>query len=68
LKQLYRLLFRDGLNLRVALAEAQARFTSAPAKVMMNFVANSKRGVCQDVSMLAKVPLTEEENDTDAAG
>jgi UDP-N-acetylglucosamine acyltransferase len=49
LKQLYRLLFRDGQNLRTALASAQARFSSTPAKVMMDFVAASKRGVCSDV-------------------
>jgi UDP-N-acetylglucosamine acyltransferase len=49
LKQLYRLLFREGLNLREALVSAQSRFTSAPAKVMMEFVATSKRGVCSDV-------------------
>ena len=55
LKQLYRLLFREGLNLRAALASAQTKFTSAPAKVMMDFVATSKRGVCQDVSMVGNV-------------
>lgn len=48
LKQLYRLLFRERLKLREALARAQATFTSAPAKVMMDFVAASKRGVCSD--------------------
>jgi UDP-N-acetylglucosamine acyltransferase len=56
LKQLYRLLFREGLNLRMALADAQTRFTSAPAKVLMGFVSASKRGVCQDVSMAGKAP------------
>lgn len=49
LKQLYRLLFREGLNLREALLAAQAKFASAPAQVMMAFVAASKRGVCSDV-------------------
>ncbi|HVM51160.1 MAG TPA: acyl-ACP--UDP-N-acetylglucosamine O-acyltransferase [Candidatus Acidoferrum sp.] len=52
LKQLYRLLFREGLNLRDAVAQARARFASAPAKVMLDFVAASKRGVCSDVSTL----------------
>ena len=49
LKQLYRVLFREGLNLRTALAKAQEQFSSAPAKVMLDFVAASKRGVCSDV-------------------
>jgi UDP-N-acetylglucosamine acyltransferase len=55
LKQLYRLLFREGLNLRAALTAAQTRFTGAPAKVMMDFIATSKRGVCQDVRMAESV-------------
>jgi UDP-N-acetylglucosamine acyltransferase len=49
LKQLYRVLFREGRNLRAALADAQKRFSSAPAKVMLDFLAASKRGVCFDV-------------------
>jgi UDP-N-acetylglucosamine acyltransferase len=49
LKRLYRLLFRSGKNLRAALAEAQPQFSSPPAKVLMEFVATSKRGVCVDV-------------------
>jgi UDP-N-acetylglucosamine acyltransferase len=48
LKELYRALFREGQNLRAAVAEAQKRFTSAPAKVMLDFVAASTRGVCAD--------------------
>ena len=49
LKQLYRALFRNGLNLRAALAAAQSNFSSAPARVMLEFVASAKRGVCSDV-------------------
>jgi UDP-N-acetylglucosamine acyltransferase len=49
LKQVYRLLFREGKNLRAALASAQAKFFSTPARIMMDFVAASKRGVCSDV-------------------
>jgi UDP-N-acetylglucosamine acyltransferase len=49
LKQLYRMLFREGRNLQAALAEARAKFSGAPAKVMLDFVAASKRGVCSDV-------------------
>jgi UDP-N-acetylglucosamine acyltransferase len=48
LKQLYRLLFREGLNRNAALAKAQAEFSSAPAKVMLDFVLASKRGVLSD--------------------
>ena len=49
LKQLYHALFREGRNLRAALATAQETFSSAPAKVMMNFLAAATRGVCFDV-------------------
>jgi UDP-N-acetylglucosamine acyltransferase len=48
LKQLYRLLFRDGQNLRTAVMNARAIFSSVPAKVMLDFLAGSKRGVCRD--------------------
>jgi UDP-N-acetylglucosamine acyltransferase len=48
LKALYHALFRRGANLRTALAAAQKKFSSAPAKVMLDFVAGSKRGVCAD--------------------
>jgi UDP-N-acetylglucosamine acyltransferase len=48
LKQLYHALFREGVNLRAAVARALTKFTSAPAKVMLDFVAASKRGVCSD--------------------
>jgi UDP-N-acetylglucosamine acyltransferase len=49
LKQLYHLLFREGKNLRAALASAKEKLSSAPARLMMEFVATSKRGVCSDV-------------------
>ena len=48
LKRLYRLLFRSGKNLRAALAEAQTEFSSAPAKVLLDFIAEARRGVCSD--------------------
>jgi UDP-N-acetylglucosamine acyltransferase len=50
LKQLYHALFRDGVNLRTALTRAQARFSSPYARVLLDFVASAKRGVCSDVS------------------
>ena len=46
LKLLYHALFRSGRNLREALTAAKKEFTSAPAKVMLEFIASSKRGVC----------------------
>src|SRR6266404_513324 len=49
LKQVYRTLFRNGLNLRTALVAAQGNFQSAPARLMLEFIASAKRGVCSDV-------------------
>lgn len=48
LKQVYHALFRSGKRLRTALAEAQQHFNSATAKVLLDFVANAKRGLCSD--------------------
>ena len=48
LRQLYHALFRSGVNLRAALADARTRFTSACSKVMIEFLAASERGVCSD--------------------
>jgi UDP-N-acetylglucosamine acyltransferase len=49
LKQLYKFLFRSGKNLRAAVAEAREKFTSPGAKIMLEFVAAAKRGVCADL-------------------
>jgi UDP-N-acetylglucosamine acyltransferase len=49
LKLLYHALFRSNRNLRDALAAARQEFTSAPAKIMLGFIAAAKRGVCSDV-------------------
>jgi UDP-N-acetylglucosamine acyltransferase len=48
LKKLYHLLFRRRQNLSGALAQAQKDFTSDCAKVLLDFVASAKRGVCRD--------------------
>lgn len=48
LKQLYLTLFRQGKNLRDAIAVAKGKFPGGPAKTMLEFVASSKRGVCFD--------------------
>jgi len=50
LKRLYRALFRSGQNFRVAVADAQTKFTGGPARTMLEFVAAAKRGVATDVS------------------
>jgi UDP-N-acetylglucosamine acyltransferase len=48
LKRLYHALFRSGQNLGKAVVAARQSFASAPAKVMLDFLAGSKRGVCAD--------------------
>jgi UDP-N-acetylglucosamine acyltransferase len=48
LKQLYHTLFRQGLHLSAALAAARKQFTGPHAKVMLDFLSASKRGVCAD--------------------
>lgn len=50
LKKVYRALFRSGQNLRAALAGAQKEFTSPPSKILLDFVAATKRGICADTS------------------
>jgi UDP-N-acetylglucosamine acyltransferase len=51
LKQLYHALFRSGKLLRSALAEAEGKFTSSGAKIMLDFIAAAKRGVCADTGV-----------------
>jgi UDP-N-acetylglucosamine acyltransferase len=53
LKRLYHALFRSGKNLRAAVAEARGKFTSVPAKNLLDFVAEAKRGVCADVGQVS---------------
>jgi UDP-N-acetylglucosamine acyltransferase len=48
LKRLYRALFRQGLNLREALARAKTEFTKGPAKVLLDFALAAHRGICAD--------------------
>lgn len=49
LKQLYHALFRSDLPLNRAIETARAKFSSAVAKLMLDFLAASKRGVCADI-------------------
>jgi UDP-N-acetylglucosamine acyltransferase len=50
LKRLYHALFRSGQNLRAALAAARQTFSSPAARLLLDFIAESRRGVCADVS------------------
>ncbi|MBU6409360.1 MAG: acyl-ACP--UDP-N-acetylglucosamine O-acyltransferase [Verrucomicrobia bacterium] len=52
LKRVYHYLFRSGKNLRDALAEAKKIFSSEPSKVLLEFVAGAKRGVCADAGSI----------------
>ncbi len=53
LKKLYQALFRGGRNLRAALAAARKQFTGEAAKIMLDFIATSTRGVCSDAGRRA---------------
>jgi acyl-[acyl carrier protein]--UDP-N-acetylglucosamine O-acyltransferase len=46
LRQLYKMLFRGTMNLGAAVAAARSQFPDNPAKLMLDFIATSKRGVC----------------------
>src|SRR5262249_34381909 len=48
LKQLYHSLFRSGLNLRKAVTAARDKFSSPSAKMMLDFIEATKRGVVFD--------------------
>ena len=50
LRQLYHVLFRSGSNLRSALEAARKQFNSAPARVLIEFLETSKRGLCVEAS------------------
>jgi UDP-N-acetylglucosamine acyltransferase len=51
LKKLYHALFRGGKLLRSAIADAEISFTGTGSKVMLEFVAAAKRGVCADTGV-----------------
>jgi UDP-N-acetylglucosamine acyltransferase len=48
LRRLYHRLFRTRLKLSEALTAARADFASEPARLLLDFVATSKRGVCAE--------------------
>jgi UDP-N-acetylglucosamine acyltransferase len=49
LKNLYRVLFRSGLKLQEAIARAREEFSSEAARILIEFAAESRRGLCRDV-------------------
>lgn len=65
LKKLYHKLFRTEEKLENALVKMRAEFTSAPARVLLEFVASSRRGVCRDVSRLKDGGKIDGENEAD---
>lgn len=54
LKELYHKLFRSREKLTDAIAAARKSFSGAPSKMLIEFVAASKRGVCRDVSVMPR--------------
>jgi UDP-N-acetylglucosamine acyltransferase len=60
LKQVYRALFRGGKNLREAVVAARKKFSSEPARLMLEFIASSKRGICFDTGARRESALEEE--------
>ena len=49
MRLLYHALFRGGQKQAAALAAARANFTSEPARMLIEFVVTTKRGVCREV-------------------
>jgi acyl-[acyl carrier protein]--UDP-N-acetylglucosamine O-acyltransferase len=48
LKRLYRFLFRSDRRMRQAAEEARSTFTSAEARLLLDFVEGTHRGICAD--------------------
>jgi len=60
LKRVYRMLFRGGLNHTAAIMSARKACAGTAARALIEFVANSKRGVCTDPGRAAAKPDDEE--------
>ena len=60
LKQVYRALFREGKNLRESVVAARKNFSSKPARLMLEFIESSKRGICFDTGARRESPSEEE--------
>jgi UDP-N-acetylglucosamine acyltransferase len=54
LKRLYLVLFRGGRKLREAIEEARGDFHSDPARLLLDFVASTRRGICADTGLTAE--------------
>lgn len=61
LKELYHALFRSGANLRAALAAARREEHGDAAKVLLDFLEGSTRGVCADVGRVSAKPNSPED-------
>jgi UDP-N-acetylglucosamine acyltransferase len=59
LRRLYRLLFLKGLSLRTALETASKEFRSPAARVLLDFMSTTKRGVCAHAGVVS--PDSEQE-------
>jgi len=62
LKRLYRALFRERQNLRTALSEARTQFSSPAARTLLDFLAESRRGVCSDTGARPDSAVAEEKD------
>jgi UDP-N-acetylglucosamine acyltransferase len=60
LKRLYLVLFRGGRKLREAIEEAREEFKSDADRVMLDFVAATRRGICSDTGFVASADTDEE--------
>ncbi|MEI9865166.1 MAG: acyl-ACP--UDP-N-acetylglucosamine O-acyltransferase [Limisphaerales bacterium] len=54
IRKLYHALFRSRNHLKAAIAEAQKNFSSPHAKLLLDFVAEAKRGLCTDTGRVKK--------------
>ena len=55
LKRLYHALFRSGVPLRAAIANARTRFSTVFAVRLLDFLEHSRRGVCSDTGKRGEV-------------
>jgi UDP-N-acetylglucosamine acyltransferase len=53
LKRLYHLLFRSGMKFSVAIAQAQKDFRGEASRLLLDFVATTRRGLCADTGTRA---------------
>ncbi len=59
IRKVYRMLFRSGRNLREAVAQARTEFNGGPVRIMLDFVATTKRGICADIGTQGGEPEEE---------